>query len=159
MQVVLGAEDRWEVVSREHNGGTVWDLHAEGRTGSGGGEPGLDIEELRRGLSPVEVTAAYRRFAAGGIEYGPAFRGLQGLWSGPGEALGEVLLPPEVEGGGLVAHPALLDGCFQVVYGVTGGEEELGGWLPIGWERLWLGGALPERMVCHARLRPSRSPA
>lgn len=132
VQVVLGAEGRWEVVSRERNGGTVWDIHAEGRMGSGGGEPRLDIEALRRGLSPVEMTAAYRRFAAGGIEYGPAFRGLRGLWAGPADALGELMLPAEVERGGLVAHPALLDGCFQVVYGVSGGEDELGGWLPIG---------------------------
>ena len=152
VQVVLDGENRWEVVSREGSGGTIWDLHAEGRTGSGGGEPGLDIAALRKRLSPVEVAAAYRRFVAGGIEYGAAFRALAGLWSAPGEALGEVSLPPEAEAGGLMAHPALLDGCFQVVYGASGGEEDLGGWLPIGWERLWLGGALPERLVCHVRL-------
>ena len=48
----------------------------------------------------------------------------------------------------------LLDGCFQVVSGCSAwdGEEE-GLWQPLGWAGLWVSGGLPDRLLCHARLR------
>ena len=154
VQVVLGAEGGFEVVSREESG-SVWDLHAEGRVATGSlGEPeDLDIAELRGGLLEVDPVEVYRGLAKAGIAFGPAFRGLSGLWSGAEEALGEVALPAELSGGGLVAHPALLDACFQVMSGVSALAEEKGVRLPVGWERLWLAGPLPERVFCRARLR------
>ena len=50
---------------------------------------------------------------------------------------------------GLQAHPTLLDGCFQVLAaaGATVGAT----YLPVGWDRLWLSGSLPDRVICHAR--------
>ena len=154
VQVVLGAEGGFEVVSREESG-SVWDLHAEGRVATGSlGEPeDLDIAELRGGLLEVDPVEVYRGLAKAGIAFGPAFRSLSGLWSGAEEALGEVALPAELSGGGLVAHPALLDACFQVMSGVSALAEEKGVRLPVGWERLWLAGPLPERVFCRARLR------
>ena len=153
VQVVLGAEGGFEVVSREESG-SVWDLHAEGRVSSGffGNPVGLDIAELRGGLLEVDPAAIYRGLAKAGIAFGPSFRSLSGLWSGAEEALGEVALPAELSGGGLLAHPVLLDACFQVMSGLSALPEE-GVRLPVGWERLWLAGPLPERMFCRARLR------
>ena len=67
VQVVLGSEDRWEVVSR---GGkeAAWELHAEGRLAEGlaDGSEEVDIEELREGLLPVDARELYRRLAAEG---------------------------------------------------------------------------------------------
>ncbi|MXW29533.1 MAG: SDR family NAD(P)-dependent oxidoreductase, partial [Chloroflexi bacterium] len=84
-------------------------------------------------------------------------RTLQGLWCGEGEAVGEIGLPEAVDGAGLPVHPVLLDGCFQVMAAARNraGLEDGATYLPFGWESLWLAEQLPERVVCHARMRES----
>ena len=72
----------------------------------------MDLDELKTRLSQEDIPAYYRSKAALGIDLGPSFRSLEMLWSGKGEALGEVVLPASVDHGSLVAHPLLLDGCF-----------------------------------------------
>ncbi len=153
VQWALVPGERWEVASREGDGGK-WELHAEGGVGpaAGVGEP-VELEGLRSGLGREEVSGLYRRVAAEGIGYGASFRVLTDLWTGAEEALGEVQLSPEAEREGLAIHPALLDGCFQVLGGVEALSGEGGAWLPLGWERLWLSGSLPARLLCRARVR------
>ena len=154
VQVVVGAEDDWRVFSRE-GGGRSWELHAEGRVTAAVGEgEAKDLGALREGLLLLDAGAFYGRVAEVGIGYGPSFRVLEGLWSGEAEALGELALPAGLAGEGLGAHPALLDGCFQVLSGVLELVAEGGLWLPVGWDRLWVSGPLPGRLVCHVRLRP-----
>ena len=147
VQVVLGPEDRWEVISRGPGGGT-WEVHAEGRVGSGSG--GEEIRVAREGLAPVAVGTLYEGLAARGISYGRSFRGLEELRSGSGGAVAEVVAPEGVNPEGFPVHPAVLDACSQVCAGVFGLEED-GVWLPVGWERLWLAAPLPGRVECHAR--------
>ena len=150
VQVVLGAERGWKVVSRGPEG--RWETHAEGRwevAGADAAEP-VDIKALKADLAPANVAERHLGAAAAGVDYGPAFRGLTRLWSGTGEAVGEVLLPAGVDRHGALAHPALLDACFQVLAGVSGLAAEEGTWLPIGWDRLLLRAELPEAVVCRA---------
>ncbi len=139
-----------------------WTLHAEGQVSTGASRPAqqasrLDIEGLKAGLSPVDLAAYYRAKAAVGIDLGPSFRTVNALWAGAGEAVAEVALPAGLEGSPLDIHPLVLDGCFQA-FGAArdpdGGEEGVT-YLPFAWERLWLAGSLPERLVCHVRLRES----
>ena len=158
VQVVSGRDDGFEVASRGGSVGEAWDLHAEGRWEAGGGGVGeaVDLAALRGELSPAAVAELYGRLASVGIAYGPAFRTLGALWRGEGAALGEVALPAALSGEGLLAHPVLLDGCFQVLSGAWGDLEGEEVWLPWGWERLWIWGRLPGRLVCHARLREGR---
>ena len=138
-----------------------WTLHAEGRVSSGASmqeaASRLDLESLKAGLSPADVSAYYRAKTSTGIDFGPAFRTLEALWTGAGEALGEVVLPEAVDRGGMEVHPILLDGCFQVLSAARdlAGVEGETTYMPFGWERLWLTGPLPERMVCHAQMRES----
>ena len=155
VQVALSPERRWEVASRPAGRGGGWELHAEGRVESLESAPGaaVDVAALRTGLEPVDLAGRYRDFKAAGIAYGPAFRGLVGLWSGEGEAVGEVALPGEAGRAGLLAHPALLDACTQVLAGVSRFGDDGALWLPLGWERIWLRGELPDRLVCRAVLR------
>ena len=138
-----------------------WTLHAEGQVPSAP-SPGppeatarVDLKELQAGLSPVELTAYYRAKAEVGIDLGPSFRTLVALWSRPGEALGEVSLPDSSGRSGLDIHPLLLDGCFQVMAAARApvGSDEAVTYLPFGWERLALPEGLPERMLCHVRMR------
>ena len=115
----------------------------------------LDIEGLKAALSPVDLLAYYRAKLAVGIDLGPSFRTVEGLWARLGEAIAEVALPAGVERNPFDVHPLLLDGCFQA-FGAArnpdGGEEGIT-YLPFAWERLWIKDCLPERLVCHVQVR------
>ncbi|MYI07367.1 MAG: SDR family NAD(P)-dependent oxidoreductase, partial [Gemmatimonadetes bacterium] len=147
VQVALGKDRSWQVVSRDAGG--PWETHAEGRWApqAGAASEPADLGALKSSLAQVGADPASGRV---GVEFGPAFRGLGPLWSGSGEALGEVLLPAGTENRNLLAHPALLDACFRVLWGLPepGGAGDT--WLPIGWDRLVLHEALPERVWCRA---------
>ena len=144
-----------------------WTLHAEGRVATAaaadppptGATP--DLARLRSDLAPVDLPAYYRAKAEVGIDLGPSFRTLEALWAGPGEALGEVALPDSVGRGGLAFHPLVLDGCFQVMGAAreTFGSDEDVTYLPFGWERLSVPERLPERLLCHVRMREAAGSA
>ena len=135
-----------------------WTVHVEGRLAPGTSDPEaggqIDLESLKVGLSPMDVAGYYRHRASTGVDLGPSFRTLGRVWSRPGEALGEVSLPETLTKHGLDVHPLVLDGCFQVVGAARNlaGTEGGATYLPFGWERLWLAGSLPDRVVCHVRL-------
>ncbi|MCY4626471.1 MAG: acyltransferase domain-containing protein, partial [Acidobacteria bacterium] len=151
VQVLLDSEGRFEVASRA--AGAEWELHAEGGVGAAADAGArVELEELREGLSPLPADRVYARLAACGIGHGPTFRVLGEVWAGAEEALGEVALPAGSGIAGTASQPVLLDGCFQALYGVSELGEGKGAWLPIGWDRLWLAGPLPERLWCRARL-------
>ena len=158
LQVLVGAPEGegsrlLEVYSRGV-GEEVWVRHAEGRVGGGSaeGEGGaaLDVEGMKLGLTPLPAGSLYEAMGEVGIGYGVRFRVVGSVWTGEGEALVEVSL-----GGGSGdgwSSVMVLDGCFQALAAATGGGVSEGTWLPFGWERLWLAGGLPERLLCHARL-------
>ena len=151
VQVVLRGEGGWRVVSRDPDGS--WETHAEGRCDAvdAGAPEAVDIAAMKAGLASVEVGDRLRHAAvAAGIDYGPAFRALVRLWSGPDQAVGEIRLPAGVDRQGLLAHPAQLDACFHVLAGVFEPDGDDGTWLPIGWDRLLLRGDLPDLVVCRA---------
>ncbi len=156
-----GAPRRVQVFSKGPEG--EWTLHLEGRFSPdpGGPETGgrTDLEGLKAGLAPGDVGAYYRARAATGIALGPSFRTLERVWSRPGEALAEVSFPEALGRHELEIHPLVLDGCFQTV-GVarlSGGADEAT-YLPFGWDRVWLTGRLPDRVICHVRMNEA-SPA
>ena len=158
LQVLVGALEgegsrRLEVYSRGV-GEEAWLRHAEGRVGAGSaeGEGGaaLDVEGLKGALALVPAGSLYEAMGEAGIGYGPRFRVVGSVWSGEGEALVEVS-SGEGSGDGW-SSVMVLDGCFQALAAATGGGGSEGTWLPFGWERLWLSGPLPGRLLCHARL-------
>jgi acyl transferase domain-containing protein/NADPH:quinone reductase-like Zn-dependent oxidoreductase/acyl carrier protein/SAM-dependent methyltransferase len=75
------------------------------------------VEEIRARMGKrIDGAELYRRFAARGLIYGPAFRGVAEAWAGKDEALGRIAVPAAVEHElrEYRIHPALLDACFQV---------------------------------------------
>ncbi len=64
----------------------------------------------------VDGADLYRRFAAHGLIYGPAFQGVAEVWAGENEALGRIVAPAAIvtELREYRIHPALLDACLQV---------------------------------------------
>ena len=142
-----------------------WTLHAEGRVSTSPGSAlppateSLDPARLKADLAPVELAAYYRAKSEVGIDLGPSFRTLKALWCRPGEALGEITLPDSVGPSELGVHPLLLDGCFQVMGAARGpaGSDEEDTYLPFGWDRLTLPDRLPDRLLCHVRMKGEAS--
>ena len=60
-----------------------------------------------------------------GLEYGPAFQGVQRLWQGEGEALGEIAIGAEGISNSYHFHPALLDLCEQAVREISGSTHRM----------------------------------
>ncbi len=154
-----------EIYSRG-TGEEAWTLHARGQiAGRAGGLPGettsaIDLSGLMRRLGEREVAELYQALGRLGVAYGPSFQSLHGLWSGAGEALGEVVLAEELDSQGLVVHPVLLDGCFQVLAAaLTESAAEGLTYMPFSWQRLRFAGALPRRVFCHVRQRDAKAGA
>ena len=148
---------RFEVFSRGSE--DDWTLHLEGRMSPderGPEDAGrVDLEGIKAGMAPGDVASLYRNKVSTRVVLGPAFRPLQAIWSRQGEAVGEVALPDCLDGSGLDLHPILLDGCFQTVLAARDQARVAGKstYMPFGWDRLWLAGPPPERIVCHVRMR------
>jgi polyketide synthase 12/epothilone polyketide synthase D len=148
---------RFQVASRVPGvGDASWQVHARGmvRRSERAEIPArLDVAALRAGLgASVSLAAIYAALAGMGLEYGPAFQGLTELWRGEGEALGRLQLP---EAAGSTAahqlHPALLDGCFQVMCGILAGSGEATPWVPVEVGSLRLFQRPSGELWCHAR--------
>ncbi|MFE2728848.1 type I polyketide synthase [Kitasatospora sp. NPDC059327] len=82
------------------------------------------------GAEPVALDGCYRRLAALGVDYGPAFRGLRALWRRGDEVFAEVALPEadRSEAARYGLHPALLDAALQA-YAV--GSPQASGRVPV----------------------------
>lgn len=138
----------------------TWKMHASGSVHpAASASVPSSIEYLQaRCREEVSVDTFYQQLQEAGLEYGPAFQGIERLWCGEGESLGSIRLPdslPQVEG--YVLHPALLDSCLQVFAGIFFSDHELrlkeGVYLPIGLERLQVAGPCGSQLWGHARLQ------
>lgn len=121
-----------------------------------GAEPVTTLDEARAACRD-ELTggAFYERFAALGMQYGPAFQGLTRLWRGPDAALGEIIRPSETgETTGYRMHPALLDACLQMA-GALLPDEEDATYLPISLEGIAVQAQPDTRLWCYAQALPS----
>ncbi|MBO4270727.1 type I polyketide synthase, partial [Microbispora triticiradicis] len=110
-----------------------WTRHAEGtlRAGAPGDPDAPEWDDLRgswppSGSSAVDVTGVYDRLDDGGFHYGPAFRGLRGVWR-QGEVLfAEVALPEAAQAApqGYGVHPALFDAALHAMPAVQAATGE-----------------------------------
>ncbi|WDV34607.1 polyketide synthase dehydratase domain-containing protein [Streptomyces sp. AD16] len=97
-----------------------WARHAGARVAADPVAPGEPITAWPpAGAVPVELGGLYERLAAAGLEYGPAFRGVEGVWRDErsGEVFTEVRLAQSLEGQAdqYLVHPALLDTVLHAV--------------------------------------------
>ncbi|WP_446447268.1 SDR family NAD(P)-dependent oxidoreductase, partial [Streptomyces chartreusis] len=125
--------------SRPARGDAPWQLHATGALSHDPAVPApLDTTEWPpAGATEVDVTDIYQRYARAGLDYGPAFQGLRGVWRLDDDAYAEVVLPePAGSTQGLGLHPALLDAVLHA--GVHAGEENHERMLPFGWQDVTL---------------------
>jgi NADPH:quinone reductase-like Zn-dependent oxidoreductase/thioesterase domain-containing protein/SAM-dependent methyltransferase/acyl carrier protein len=105
----------------------------------------------------VKPSDFYRRLREVGLDFGPAFRGIDGLWRRDGEALAHVRSPEAVtrERSRYRLHPALLDACFQALSAaLTPGrsDERSKLYLPVCVERIRVRSLASLPTWSHARL-------
>lgn len=140
----------------------AYSLHAEGRLY---GVEQLDhsseaqtatFEQLRsRCTETLSVQEHYETLRKRGFDFGSHFRGLENLWLGNGEALGQVRMVDDLESGpsSYRIHPAVLDACMQVFGATWPCGAEFATFLPISLERFRLFIQPSTRLWSYAELR------
>ena len=106
----------FEVESVDEDGSATVHCHGHCFAGSLPDAQPLDLARLRERMSGerLDPSVLYPRFAALGLEYGPAYRGIVALHQGDGEALVELRVPTVNEAlQGCVLHPGVVDGALQ----------------------------------------------
>ncbi|MFI1363721.1 SDR family NAD(P)-dependent oxidoreductase [Streptomyces griseochromogenes] len=157
LQLVLrGAEDGYRdfTVASAPAGERQWRRHVTGRIATTpqpgpAAEPGLDA--LReRCTEPVDVPAVYAGLAALGIDYGPAFRGLEeGHRDGRTSAVARLAARPAA---GHLLHPATLDASFHAA-ALPADAPDGRAFVPAGAGRVWFTGlrTAPAWVSCDLR--------
>lgn len=109
-------EHLFELASQPTDSEETWTPHAHGRLSTAtppASTESLNIQMLTEDANALDVSAVYSHFSSLGLEYGPAFRPIQGLWqTKDGYTLAQLALSNEIDDTWHL-HPALLDGCFQ----------------------------------------------
>ncbi|MBI4528174.1 MAG: SDR family NAD(P)-dependent oxidoreductase [Deltaproteobacteria bacterium] len=161
------AEASFSVHSRSPGSGDSWTLHTIGymRTEQGLTPPPIfEVEKLQAGsFSEISSDEFYRRFSEMGLQYGPSFRCVERIWKGHREAFALLRVPAdgEFKSQRYWIHPALLDGCFQVLseaIPLDCAAEYKALYLPVQVARVRVFGRAPRQLWSHARLR-SASPS
>jgi acyl transferase domain-containing protein/D-arabinose 1-dehydrogenase-like Zn-dependent alcohol dehydrogenase/NADP-dependent 3-hydroxy acid dehydrogenase YdfG/acyl carrier protein len=132
LQVIVTADEQTgayavEVHARPEPGGTEedsepvgWARHASATLAEEAPEPlGFDATNWPPvGGEPLASEDLYERLDEAGLEYGPAFQGLEAAWQLGDDLYAEVALAPEQEGeaGRYGVHPALLDAAIHPVF-------------------------------------------
>jgi acyl transferase domain-containing protein len=87
----------------------------------------LDLDALRAAcrLDTLDAGQLYRSFAALGIDYGPAHRGVETVYVGSGQLLAKLALPDSIISGNerFTLHPSLLDAALQAALGLWSGSD------------------------------------
>ncbi|MCZ7432820.1 type I polyketide synthase [Streptomyces sp. WMMC1477] len=142
VQVQIAAPDesgrRTFTLHSRSEGGTdlPWTRHAEGVLSTEAGAAPAAPVHRPESADPVDVGAGYARLDGRGYGYGPAFRGLRGLWRHGEVVHADVALPEELheEAARFSLHPALLDAVLHAALLAGEGEGEPGRTLlPFAW--------------------------
>jgi malonyl CoA-acyl carrier protein transacylase/NADP-dependent 3-hydroxy acid dehydrogenase YdfG/acyl carrier protein len=124
---------------------TPWTQHAAGTVSSRGpaataAEPFDAASWPPPNAEPTDISDLYDRFAARGLSYGPAFRGLRAVWRAGGYIYAEAELPEDATADGHGLHPALLDSALHamLVADPVDSGEDAAVLLPFAWAGLSL---------------------
>ncbi|MDC3985913.1 type I polyketide synthase [Polyangium jinanense] len=129
----------------------VAELHVAPRTRQPCETTPTEIQARCAGV--VDAAEHYARFEQLGVAYGPRLRSVERIWVGDGEAIGLVRMPPELlgEAADYQAHPALLDGCFQVMMALVCARSAERTLVPIGFGRVRMHARPPTQVWVHVR--------
>ncbi|OBI99922.1 polyketide synthase [Mycobacterium alsense] len=143
-----------------------WSLNADGRIASGADDElapasAESIDAVCERLDRMRPQQLFDTFADMELTWGPTWStSLKSLWSGDGEAVGDVAIGDELaeQLGGEPVHPVLLDLCtgvafpaFPAVLAPAEGGEVGELFLPLRYGQVVLRDKLPKRFYCRAR--------
>ncbi|UJW29740.1 SDR family NAD(P)-dependent oxidoreductase [Saccharothrix sp. AJ9571] len=134
-----------------------WTRHVTGVLGAGTEAPSFDLTAWPPvAADPVEIGGAYERLAGFGLDYGPAFQGLVGVWRRGSEIFAEVALGEDAieESGSFGIHPALLDAALHAIAVSTPADADETR-LPFSWSGVSLHAT--GASVLRARISPAGS--
>lgn len=154
-----------------HDGGSEkWNLHARGIVATRGqsqrSTPETTLEQARTieaaAIDIQPMDSFYEIVDARGLSYGETFRILKNVYRTDSEATSELQLPEAVQqlSGKFLLHPAVLDGCMQMMAAVTpttpDGNYSPHTYMPVSTGRLVLFDpeAVPHRIVAR-RMAPA----
>jgi acyl transferase domain-containing protein/NADPH:quinone reductase-like Zn-dependent oxidoreductase/NADP-dependent 3-hydroxy acid dehydrogenase YdfG len=170
MQVVVtpvGDEASLQVFSAAAEGDDPWRLHASGRVRACAKTPQVRFDKAAR-MRCADQRAPehlYDTMNGRGLGLGPAFQGVEALWRGRYEALGQLGLTDEVRthGAEYGVHPALLDAALQVFGAALPDDPDAAvnreTYLPLGIDRVaFHAPARGNRFTSHVTVRPFTDP-
>ena len=134
--------------------GKQWVLHAKATFTPGAAEPAqekyFNIEEWTSQTKAQRLDfSAFHRM---GIEHGPQFQGVKGVYHRPQGFLAEIEV---VFGTDYIAHPVLLDSCFQVIGELFQGYDQL--YLPVSMQQVQIFKRLPSQLWVYIDFNDVRS--
>ncbi|MFC4536969.1 SDR family NAD(P)-dependent oxidoreductase [Sphaerisporangium dianthi] len=144
LQVVVGPGDAAgarsvDVYSRGEDDAAAWTRHATGSLVPGAAAPSFDLSAWPPpGATSVDLKGFYETTAEAGLAYGPAFQGLNAVWTSGEDVYAEITLPAPVEeqAGAFGIHPAILDaGLHAAMFTGTLGDQAA---LPFAWSQVTL---------------------
>jgi myxalamid-type polyketide synthase MxaB len=144
-----------------------WKLAVSGRFSTTAETRNGSADEELTGMTGgdhVDTGAFYAACARLGLQFGPAFQGLDQIRCRDQEAIGQVALPASAgSASGYRLHPASFDACLQVLAAALLGphpeDETVEVFMPIAIDRFELWGRTYNRLVSQARLEPVKSGA
>ncbi len=166
LQVIFDPETgSFDIHSRTKDPKQPWMRHMRAKLYQQSSNPQPVVFDQLRSRTGRDISGVcYSELRKFGLELGPAFQGLERLWRGDGEALGQVRIPDLIAGDlqDYQFHPILIDCCFQVILGSlladeADGLDGLDGikknvYLPVKMERFRIYGRPTSRMYVYSRL-------
>ena len=122
--------------------------------------PQIDLDAFQADADAVIAQAAhYRAMAAHGLEYGPAFQGIDQLWRCGREALARLVLPEAVAAdlARHELHPAVLDLALQTVAVLLDDSVAAETLLPVALQSLHIHADPQQVAYAHAILHPAQA--
>ena len=155
----------FQVFSRAADDKGTWIRHAVARV-----QPGAHLNDAfadsfeevyrRRGVE-IPHRECYSRLDESGLQTGTWFRPISRLWRQTGEALGEIRLARELAAGNAryCIHPAVLNGCFQVLAAgrLLNEINARSCYIPIGASSIWLRPEIGTQLWCRATAAIARN--
>ncbi|GAC1300324.1 MAG: type I polyketide synthase [Steroidobacteraceae bacterium] len=127
VRLALDAHDGgFTIISRERAEGGAWQTHATGRLVEECVIAGSASIQLPARVADVSSSEHYEFTRSVGLNYGPAFRTVAGVWYRREGLLGSITTPAEIvlDTATTLLHPAYLDGAFQLLAAMSLREQQ-----------------------------------
>ena len=122
LQVAVEDSTRRFVIRSRSASDTVWTVNATGRLVEGHFDAPFVAHEIPSGTNDITGDVLYPLLAAAGLQYGPAFQGIEKVQIGKDSVVATIDTTRHSDSGHLV-HPAVLDTALQCVATLSAGAS------------------------------------